>query len=151
MGQLTENKVLQTLGLQSFNNISKEKQIELISMLHQMDRDVVLKVLDQSPSIINATVEFGKSLLASNDKSVMASHAALDNIITSLNSVAENENLSAADKLSIVDKMTEIARMQQELTKENHGFLADCLKKVGYIALAGGFLAAGYLGLKNRE
>ena len=52
---LTEQKVLNKLGIEDFRHLTKDKVITMASMLDRMDPDVAKKALDQFP-------EFAKTM-----------------------------------------------------------------------------------------
>ena len=145
-----KNKDLQKLSESNIKDISKKKPADIITMLPSMDREVAVKVLEQCPSIVNATVEIGANVLASNDKSVMSTHEALDCIISSLQNINLNE-LSHAEKLSITDKMIQVANIKKELDNNNKGFLSNTVKNIGYIACGALTIFAVVAGVKNKE
>lgn len=47
---VTENEVKKALAIDSFRNISKDKIMEFVSAIPNMDKDVAIKIIDQFPT-----------------------------------------------------------------------------------------------------
>lgn len=47
---VTENEVKTALDIDSFRNMSKEKIIEFVSAIPNMDKDVAIKIIEQFPA-----------------------------------------------------------------------------------------------------
>jgi hypothetical protein len=127
---LSEKKVLKKLGIKDFRHLTKEKFLEMASMLDKMDPEVAKKALDQFPEFSTvakevlakqkATLEKG---LEENSKSVKKYYDSCNTIIKSLQKQLENENLSFEEKKYFIDRMMEIEKRMGEKDKENKGFL----------------------------
>ena len=46
----TENEVKKALAIDSFRNISKDKIMEFVSAIPNMDKEVAVKIIEQFPS-----------------------------------------------------------------------------------------------------
>ena len=46
----TENDVKKALAIDSFRNISKDKIMEFVSAIPNMDKEVAIKIIEQFPS-----------------------------------------------------------------------------------------------------
>lgn len=144
---LTEQKVLNELGIADFTQLTKEKVITMASMLDKMEPDVAMKALDQFPEFAATakdmltgykdTLDKG---LETNKDSVQSYYDSCNLIIESLQKQLDEGDLSFEEKKYVVDKMLEVSKMMGEKDSENKKFICT-LVAIGAAAL--GFVAAG--------
>lgn len=139
---LTEKKVLKKLGVNSFNEITKNKVISMGSMLDKMDPEVAKKALEQFPNFSQTVQEITKDYkdtldknVQSNDKSVQEYYGVCKSIIATLEKMALDENLTFDEKKYIIEKMLEVERMINVKDSENKAFIKT-MSTIGLIALA---------------
>lgn len=127
---LDEKKVLKKLGIEDFRHLTKDKVIQLASMLDKMDPEVAKKALEQFPDFSKTVSEIVTSYqdsidkgLASNDTSVASSYKAYDTVLDALRDELKKEDLSFEQRKEILDKMAEIADSVAEKDSENKKFI----------------------------
>ena len=131
MGLLNEEEVLNKLSVKNFYNLSKDKIDQLVPILGKIDPNTVQKILAHSPSLLNASVEFGKKALDSNDKSAGDAQTIIKTNLDILGNYLERNNLSLDELKYVGDKMTELAKMSMQIHKDNQNFLLKALSIVG--------------------
>ena len=134
---LTEKKVLKKLGITDFRHITKDKVIEIATMLPQMDPEVAKKVLEQLPDYANnikdiVTIfkdEIG-NILASNDKSAENVYAAYMLILEKLSEELKQPELSFDEKDRINERLIQVSDKMREFDHDNKQFLLDMAGKI---------------------
>lgn len=139
-GNLTEQKVLKKLGIDDFRHLTKDKVINMASLLDKMDPEVAKKALEQFPEFAKTTkqmlTEYKDTLdkgLENNKESVQSYYNVCNSIIESLQKQLEDENLSFDERKYIIDKMFEVSKMMGEKDTENKKFILACIA-VGAVA-----------------
>lgn len=141
---LTEQKVLKKLGIPDFRHMTKDKVIRFASMLHKMDREVAIKALEQFPEFANAATEiisYFKEIVAKgfeeNSASQNAFYTMCESISETLRHELEDGNLSFEERMIIIDKMMELARMEAEKDSENKSFIRWMISAGGILSVLG--------------
>ncbi len=128
---LTEKEVLKILKIKDFRHLTKEKVINLSSMLDRMDPEVAKKAIEQFPAFATTAKEIldnyediiDKSLEKNND-SVKNYYSSFDAQISALKDELKKENLSFDEKKEFLDRLLEISKMIGEKDSENKKFIA---------------------------
>jgi len=101
---MSEETVKKTLGIDSFRNLSKEKIVEFVSMIPNMDKDLAVSIINQFPSFCEATTTIlehlmivCKSGLDTNNKNQQMISESCTMIINSLGELVLREDLSSED------------------------------------------------------
>lgn len=131
---MNEQKVLDKLGIEDFRHLSKDKVIDFVSMIPNMDPEVAKAAIEQFPEFASTMrsimVDYKQELetaLKQNDDSVKAYYDACNKILDSLDKLLNDPELSTDEKMQIVEKMQEIQRMMGEKDTENKKHLRDML------------------------
>lgn len=118
MRKISEEKVLQQLNINSFRELSKEKFMDFISVLPDMDPEVQIKALEQFPEFIAAAKEAlsgikenASEILKSEDKGLESTYKSHEMAMEFLGELLKKEGLSS-------DELMEIARMIVDLTQK---------------------------------
>ena len=129
---MNEQEVLKHLGITDFRHLSKDTAIEFISSIPQMDKDVVLKALDQFPELANTALGLAKetkeSLLAAfeaNDKSSQAALTCNNTVIDILTRELDKEELTPEEKLHIIDSLRGLAEESRKIHKDDQNFIIN--------------------------
>ena len=135
---LSEQKVLDKLGISSFRELSKDNVVQCISMLPKMSPDVAKAAIAQFPAFaeaINSTIknykDIANDMLLKNEKcsdTVMNGYIARLNIIQN---ELNNESLSFEEKKYLYCELANITSDMDKLDSKNKAFM---LKLVGSIA-----------------
>lgn len=145
---ISEQRVLQRLGIQNFRHMTKDKIISFATMLPYMDPEVAKKALEQFPAFKELAgqlvIEYKNivsNTLTENSESQKVFYNTCNSILDSLKQELQNDALplSMGERACIEDKMLQVAAMIAEKDSENKRFL---LKMVAVV----GFFAAGIIG-----
>ncbi len=149
--------VKKALDIESFPNISKDKIIEFVSLIPNMDRDVAMKIIEQFP----AYTEYAGAMIAqlntlcdnalkSNDASQRDTIQSYKKLLDDLGELLKKDNLTAEERNSISDKMLTVADRISAKDTENKEFISG-LVKAGVPIIGGALLlGAAILGVNVR-
>lgn len=151
--QLTEQKVLDKLQIEDFRHLSKDKVIEFVSMVPDMDPEVAKAAISQFPefsiTVKSIMVDYKEELetaLKNNDDSVKAYYDVCKSILNSLDRMLDNDELSYEEKMQIIDKMQEVQKMMSNKDTENKKFLRDMATIAGLVVVTVAGTMAALLG-----
>ena len=145
---ISEQRVLQRLGIQDFRHMTKDKIMSFATMLPYMDPEVAKKALEQFPSfkeLVGQLVIEYKNIVSNtiteNFESQKVFYSTCNSILDSLKQELQKDalSLSVEERACIEDKMLQVAAMIAEKDSENKRFL---LKMVAVVS----FFAAGIIG-----
>lgn len=129
---MSEEKVLKKLDITDFRHLTKDKVIQMASMLDKMDPEVAKKALEQFPEFSNTIKEiltdYKETLtqgLVSNSESVKQVYESYRSTIESLQKELENENLTFEQKKYLIEQIKEIAEKIDKKDSENKKFIRD--------------------------
>lgn len=150
---LTEQKVLDKLQIEDFRHLSKDKVIEFVSMVPDMDPEVAKAAIAQFPEFSNTVksivVDYKEELetvLKNNDDSVKANYDACKSIINSLDKMLDNDELSHKERMQIIGKMQEVQKTMSNIDSENKKFLRDMAAIAGLVVVTVAGTMAALLG-----
>lgn len=150
---LSEEKVLNKLGIEDFRHLTKAKVINLASMLDRMDPEVAKKALEQFPEFAKTSKEmlndYKETLhkgIESNDKSVKAVYDNYSTIIVSLQKELDKEELSFDEKKYIIEQMKDIADKIDKKDTENKRWIAGMATIAAAVASVFAISLASVLG-----
>ncbi|MBR1762109.1 MAG: hypothetical protein IJ731_01920 [Eubacterium sp.] len=150
---LNEEKALKKLGIEDFRHLSKDKVIDFISLIPEMDPEVAKAAIAQFPEFSSTMksimVDYKATLekaLNGNEENVKAYYEACNTIIASLDKLLAQDDFTNEEKLQIVDKMQEIQKMMHEKDTENKKFLRDIAAIAGLVVVTVTGIAAALLG-----
>ena len=144
----TENEVKKALAIDSFRNMSKEKIMEFVSAIPNMDKDVAIKIIEQFP----AYTESANNMLA--QLNVMRSNAMKENgesqkeaieaykkILDDLGELLKKETITVEARMKITEQMITVADRISAKDTENKDFLNGIIKYG--VPIIGGALVLG--------
>lgn len=131
---ITEEQVLDALNIESFRNLSKDKVMEFVSLIPEMDKDVAISIINQFPAYVEsakAMIEkmtaLCETILKENRESLNDAVTAYKKILEDLSNVLERKDVSAEEREQITIKMIDIADKIAEKDTENKEFLKEVL------------------------
>lgn len=141
---LTEQKVLHKLGITDFRHLTKDKVMEMASMLDRMDPEVAKKAIEQFPDFsetMSSMVTENKSVLEKsleeNGESIRSYYESCDAIIQSCQKELDKDNLSFEERKQVIGWMIEVANLKGGKDTENKQFIkALCVVGVGAVGIA---------------
>ena len=150
---ISEQKVLQRLGIQDFRHMTKDKIMRFATMLPYMDPEVAKKALEQFPAFKELAgqlvIEYKNivsNTLTDNSESQKAFYITCNSILDSLKQEVQKDALSAEERAHLEDKMLQVAIMIAEKDSENKRFLLKLVAVVGFLATGIIGVAAAVLG-----
>lgn len=142
MGKILKSaeEVKNLLEIDSFRNITKEKVIEFVSQIPNMDKEVAINIINQFPSYVKLSETMIVQLknlcidaLTQNNKSNEASINAYSKILDDLGTLLHKEELTFEEKKYITEQMVSIADKISVKDTENKKFINN---KIGYVSMA---------------
>lgn len=153
MKTLSEQHVLDKLGISDFRHMTKDKAITMVSLLDKMDPEVAKIAMAQFPDFANTMKDMFAQYklmidgsLASNNESVNSYYKTCDDINTSCQKLLERDNRSSIEKQYIIDCMIKVANMKDRKDTENKAYniaLTACVSVTIGIALTALNVALG--------
>lgn len=136
-------EVKNALNIESFRNLSKDKVMEFVSLIPNMDKDLAIKIVEQFPSYADYSQNIVKQLNMLCEKAL------------ELNDNSQTEAIEAYRKVLderkyITEKMIEVADKIATKDTENKEFLEKIIKYGGYVALGALAIGVTILGVNVR-
>lgn len=151
---VSEEQVKNALKIDSFRNLSKDKIMEFVSLIPQMDREVAISIINQFPEYVDLATQMVDQLnvlcdraMASNDNSQVASIESYKQILNELGKMLEDGKLTFEEKQQITDKMILVADKIAAKDTENKKWLDGVMKFKGAVVVFALALGAAILGV----
>ena len=151
---IDERRALRMLDIPDFRHMTKEKAVQLVSMLDRVDPAVAKAVLEQYPEFASILLESARdwkesvgTALEENGKITRETAAAINAAISSLSGLLEREDVGEAERDSAAERMVELARLLNEVDKRNKDFILKVLGIGGAVLLGFAAVAASVLGV----
>ena len=132
---LTADQVKEYLNISDFRHLTKDKLIEFVSAIPNMDKEVAIKVIEQFPEfsgyakvLVDHYTELCNSILSENNNSVQSVMEGYKKTLDVLSDLATAEDISPEDKKYFAEKMVEVADKMAALDTNNKAFLAGVSK-----------------------
>ena len=145
---ITQEQVLKALNIESFRNLSKDKIMEFVSLIPNMDKDVAISIINQFPAYAelasNMVVQLNAmcdAALKENSISQKDAIEAYKLILDSLSEVLKKDDISPEERDAITDKMILVADKISAKDTENKEFINNILKYG--TPISGGILILG--------
>lgn len=137
---VSEEEVKKILNIESFRNLSKDKIMEFISLIPDMDKEVAISIINQFPNYIElaklVTESFDRTKDACIEKNDISRKDVVDMYKEILNSQArllEKEDLSEEQRRYATEQMFIAADKVAEKDTENKAFYRDVMKYGSYL------------------
>ena len=155
---LTADQVKEYLNIPDFRHLTKDKLIEFVSAIPDMDKEVAIKTIEQFPEfsgyakVLVAHYEtMCDSILKENGSSVQVAMDGYRQTLNVLGELAKAEAIDPADKRFFAEKMVEVADKMAALDTNNKNFLAEMTKYITWFAGGTLLVCATVLGVKIRR
>lgn len=152
---VTEEQVKKALKIESFRNLSKDKVMEFISLIPNMDKDVAISIINQFPNFadfgINTIAQLNVTcdkVLKSNDESRKDAVRAYQTILDGLSLRLQRNDITDAERKSITQDMIDVADKVAELDEKNKKFLRKIFTTTASIVGGALIVGAAILGVK---
>lgn len=151
----TEQQVKAALGISDWRNLSKEKVLNFVSILPDVDSEVAIKIIEQFPEfsknslmMVECLKDACQSVLEENKQSSNQSMEAYQKILDELSVLLKKENTTDVDIKYITEKMIEVADKISAKDTENKEFWSKVLNTLGGIVLGAVTIGAAVLGAR---
>lgn len=139
--KLTEQQVLDMLGIDDFRHMSKENVIKVASMIPRMEKEVAIKLIEQSPKLmetINSIYSDYKTQVSDlffSEKELSEKYMTiLENEIEMIGAALNNPDISSDDKLELIKTLSKLSDDLKEENKDHKTFTLNALKMVSQAA-----------------
>ena len=154
--KLSEKDVLKKLDIQDFRDITKDKVMDFVSILPNMDTEVAKKAIEQFPEFIKFSTEAFKDYrgvlektLNANEESSKACFDMYEKVLSILEKCSLKEDISFEEKKYYFDKMFEIIQMVEKKDSENKAFYQKLLNAGATVLVAIVGIGAAAIGVKS--
>lgn len=151
---ISEEEVKTALKIDSFRNLSKNKIIEFVSLIPNMDREVAIKIIEQYPSFAKLSESMVTQLnkmcdiaLQKNEESQKLTIQGYKQILDELSYQLRLDNLSKEEREKITEQMIDIADKISLKDTENKEFIDKMVKYGATVGLGLVILGAAILGV----
>lgn len=145
---VTENEVKKALAIDSFRNISKDKIMEFVSAIPNMDKDVAIKIIEQFPAyaesannMISQLNTMCNNAMKENSESQKEAIKAYNKILDDLGELLKKDIITAEERAYITEQMITVADRISAKDSENKDFLKGIIKYG--VPIMGGALVLG--------
>lgn len=151
---VTEEQVKNALRINNFREISKDKIMDFVALIPNMDRELAIAIINQFPTYVdfanNMVVQLNAmcdNVIRNNNASQKDAVEAYRKILEELGELLKKESISKEERDEITDKMILVADKISAKDTENKEFLSGIIK-YGMPVIAGAlFLGATILGV----
>lgn len=148
-------EVKNALKIDSFRNLSKDKIMEFVSLIPNMDKEVAINIIEQYPAFAKLSESMVAQLnkmcdtaLEKNEESQRSTIQAYKQILGELSNQLHMEDISKEEREKITKQMIEIADKISVKDTENKAFIDKVVKYSTGLAIGALFLGVAILGVK---
>ena len=148
------DEVKNALKIDSFRNLSKDKIMEFVSLIPNMDKEVAIKIIEQYPAFAKLSESMVAQLnkmcdtaLEKNEESQRLVIQAYKQILDELSNQLHMEDISKEEREKITKQMIEIADKISVKDTENKAFIDKMAKYSTGFAIGVVVLGAAILGV----
>ena len=145
---ISEEEVKEALQVNNFREISKEKIMEFVSLIPQMDKDVAIAIINQFPTYVESAnnmiaqlTMMCDNIIKDNTSSQKDAVEAYKKILDDLGVLLNKEIISQEEREFITNQMILVADKIALKDTENKDFLIDIIKHS--VPIIGGALILG--------
>ena len=147
-------EVKNALKIDSFRNLSKDKIMEFVSLIPNMDKEVAIKIIEQYPAFAKLSESMVAQLnkmcdtaLEKNEESQRLTIQVYKQILDELSNQLHMEDISKEEREKITKQMIEIADKISVKDTENKAFIDKMVKYSTGFAIGALVLGAAILGV----
>lgn len=145
---VTEDEVKKALAIDSFRNMSKDKIMEFVSAIPNMDKDVAIKIIEQFPTYTESANNMLAQLntmcnnaMKANGESQKEAIEAYKKILDDLGELLKKDTITAEERAHITEQMITVADRISSKDTESKDFLNGIIKYG--VPIIGGALVLG--------
>lgn len=150
-------EVKNALNIENFRNLSKDKVMEFVSLIPNMDKELAMQIVEQFPSYADYSQNIVKQLnvlcekaLERNDNSQTEAIKSYRKVLDELSVLLQKDETSIDERKYITEQMIVIADKIAAKDTENKEFLEKIIKYGGYVALGALAIGVTMLGVNVR-
>ena len=150
---LSEEDVKKQLGITDFRSLKKDKIIEFVSMIPNMDKEVAKACIAQfgnfkeySNTIVGNLYDLLNNAIKDDCNGAIHGY---QSILDSLQGILAKNEISEEERHYIIDKMVEVAGHIKEIELEKQSFKEKVLKIGGVVAAFAISIGGAILGVKS--
>ena len=151
---ISVEEVKNALKIENFRNLSKGKIMEFVSLIPNMDKEVVIKIIEQYPSFVELSElllgqlnKICEVALEKNENNQRLTIQAYKQILDELSNQLHMEDVSKEDREKITKQMIEVADKISAKDIENKAFMDKMMKYGTSFAMGVVVLGAAILGV----
>lgn len=153
----SEKEVKKALGISSFRNLSKEKIIEFVSFVPNIDKEVALGIINQFPNYVEVTKNIigeyksiCNTLIEKLDESYKMCIESYQQLLNNLDYRIRNETLSFEEKQEITSQMFDVVIKIDNKQSEHNKFFVEIFSKSFQLLSGCIFVGAMVLGVNAK-
>lgn len=154
---VSEDQVKKALHINTFRNLSKDKVMEFVNLIPQMDKEVAMSIINQFPAytkyatdIIGQLKDQCQTIASSSDSSRKDAVDAYTKILDTLSDMLKSGDLSENERGIITEQMIDVAGRIDKLDERNKKFLDKLSKRGTAVVMFALGLGAAILGVNIR-
>ncbi|WP_089610380.1 hypothetical protein [Dehalobacterium formicoaceticum] len=151
---ITENEVKKALAIDNFRNITKDKIMEFVSAIPNMDKEVAIKIIEQFPSyteLANNMLEQLNTICNNVMKEIEESQkeviGAYKKTLDDLGELLKKDTITADERAKITEQMITVADRISAKDTENKEFYNGIIKYGVHVIGGALVLGAAILGV----
>ena len=157
MDKIKETTALKKLGINSFREVTKEKVMELMSMIPDMEPEVAIKALEQFPQFVSCATKALADYKETIIQMIASADKGLEDVlrgrlieIEELCKMLEDETVTFEQKIEVAALIKELGNLNSEELEKHRDFLTKAAELIGVVVVAAIFGTASILGGRAR-
>lgn len=157
MSTINEREALEKLGVNSFREIGKEKVLNLISMIPDMEPEVAMKVLEQFPQYVTLATKAIAEYKDNIKNSLESADARLEDVlrgrlmlIERLSKILEKESVTLEETREIASIIKEFCDANDEALEKHRSFMKEMAEMAGLVVVGTIVTAVAILGGRTK-
>ncbi|MDN6162205.1 MAG: hypothetical protein L0I79_05455 [Atopostipes sp.] len=125
-----ENQLMNRLGIENWRYLSKDKVTEFVSMMPDIDKEVMFKIIKQFPEFskfgrdaLNILNESTEQLSKSNSKDSKEYLEVIKETQSILKKELDKNNIDSEERKYIIEQIMKIAEIVRDMEEGNKSFL----------------------------
>ena len=155
---MTEEDVKKALDITDFRSVSKEKIMDFVSIITNVDQEVDISIINQFPNYKDMAKDMVSGLMNLCDLALNDAKAGKKDVIESYKIVLEtlkeelnDGKITSKERKKINEQMISIAKKIDNVNDKHNAYVKDILMKVGGTIAGALVVGAAILGVNNKR
>lgn len=155
---MTEEEVKKALDITDFRSVTKEKIMDFVSIIPNVDKEVAISIINQFPNYIDMAKDMVGGLMnlceiALNDAKTGRKEAieSYKGVLETLKEELKDGVITSEDRKIINEQMISIAEKIDNVNDKHNAFIKDIVTKVGGTLAGVLIIGAAILGVNNKN